>query len=488
MGNIPHRGLTLSGNGLSSGQPLFDKLVGLTVGKRVNPIDTESETIMPGIVILGSQWGDEGKGKVTDLLADDMDMVVRYQGGNNAGHTIVCGDDVLKLHLVPSGILYPHIVPVIGNGVVVNPKVLLEEMDDLTARGIDVGRLRLSSAAHIILPCHERLDGLAEERRGGARLGTTNRGIGPAYADKASRLGLRMQDMVDPQLFREKLGNVLALKNTLITKVYGGEPLPPDEVIDTYMGYADRLRGLVTNTPLLIKTALREGENVLFEGAQGTMLDLDHGTYPYVTSSSSTAGGACTGSGIGPFDLNEVIGVTKAYVTRVGLGPFPTEQDNPIGEAMQEVGQEFGTTTGRRRRCGWFDSVIMRYAVRVNSMTSIAITKLDVLSQFSTLQVCTGYRCGDEVLSELPVDLVSFGACEPIYTELPGWQSDIGGATKFDELPAAAREYLDFIQREAGIPIRLISVGPERNQTILLDGAGRSLGKSKLVYRDDLPI
>jgi len=468
--------------------PLFDKLVGLTIGKRNNPTDVESEILMPGIVILGSQWGDEGKGKVTDLLADDMDMVVRYQGGNNAGHTIVCDQDVLKLHLVPSGILYPHIVPVIGNGVVVNPKVLLEEMDDLTARGIDVSRLRLSSAAHIVLPCHEVLDRLAEEQRGGGRLGTTNRGIGPAYADKASRLGLRLQDMVDPELFTEKMKTALALKNTLITKVYGGEPLDPAEVISTYAGYAERLRDLVTDTPLLIKRALRDGENVLFEGAQGTMLDLDHGTYPYVTSSSSTAGGACTGSGVGPFDLNEVIGVTKAYVTRVGLGPFPTEQDNPIGEAMQEVGQEFGTTTGRRRRCGWFDMVVMRYAVRVNSMTSIAITKLDVLSQFESLKVCTGYRCGDRILDEVPVDLASFGACEPIYQELPGWGSDIGGATSFNELPIQARNYLEFIQREAGIPLRLISVGPERNQTILQDGAGRRLKKGKLIYRDDLPM
>ncbi len=443
---------------------------------------------MPGIVVIGSQWGDEGKGKVTDLLADDMDMVVRYQGGNNAGHTIVCGDDVLKLHLVPSGILYPHIVPVIGNGVVVNPKVLLEEMDDLTARGIDVSRLRLSSAAHIILPCHEALDRLAEEQRGGAKLGTTHRGIGPAYADKASRLGLRMQDMTDPAMFEEKLRNVLNLKNTLITRVYDGEALPVDEIVSTYAGYAERLRGLVTDTPLLIKRALAEGENVLFEGAQGTMLDLDHGTYPYVTSSSSTAGGACTGSGIGPFDLHEIIGVTKAYVTRVGLGPFPTEQDNPVGEAMQQVGQEFGTTTGRRRRCGWFDMVVMRYAVRVNSMTSLAITKLDVLSQFETLKVCTGYRCGDRVLDEVPVDLARFGACEPIYEELPGWNADIGGASTLSELPAPARDYLDFIQREAGIPIRLVSVGPERNQTILLDGAGRQLKKSNLIYRDDLPI
>ncbi len=443
---------------------------------------------MPGIVVIGSQWGDEGKGKVTDLLADDMDMVVRYQGGNNAGHTIVCGEDVLKLHLVPSGILYPHIVPVIGNGVVVNPKVLLEEMDDLTARGIDVSRLRLSSAAHIVLPCHEALDGLAEEQRGGAKLGTTHRGIGPAYADKASRLGLRLQDMVDPDLFVERLRTVLTFKNTLITQVYGGEPLDQDGIISTYSGYAARLRNLVTDTPLLIKRALAGGENVLFEGAQGTMLDLDHGTYPYVTSSSSTAGGACTGSGIGPFDLNEIIGVTKAYVTRVGLGPFPTEQDNPTGEAMQDVGQEFGTTTGRRRRCGWFDMVVMRYAVRVNSMTSIAITKLDVLSQFESLQVCTGYRCGDLVLDEIPVDLAHFGACEPTYEELPGWCSDIGSVSSFDELPVEARNYLEFIQREAGIPIRLISVGPERNQTILLDGAGRRLKKSKLVYRDDLPI
>jgi adenylosuccinate synthase len=442
---------------------------------------------MPGIVVVGSQWGDEGKGKVTDLLADEMDMVVRYQGGNNAGHTIVCGEDVLKLHLVPSGILYPHIVPVIGNGVVINPQVLLEEMDDLAGRGIDVSRLRISGSAHVILPCHEALDRLSEEQRGGAKLGTTHRGIGPAYADKALRQGVRMQDMLDTTQFREKLTRLISFKSRMMTQVYGADPLDLDEIIPRYVGYAERLKPYVTDTALLVKQALREGESVLLEGAQGTMLDLDHGTYPYVTSSSPTAGGACMGSGIGPFDLSDIIGVTKAYVTRVGLGPFPTEQENEVGEAMQQVGQEFGTTTGRKRRCGWFDMVILRYAVRVNSMTSIAITKLDVLSQFDELQACTAYACGGETVTEVPTDQSRFASCTPVYQTFPGWKSDIGEVTSWEELPMEARDYMEFIQREAGIPIRLISVGPERNQTILM-GEGRRLGKSKLIYRDDLPI
>ncbi|MHB8780824.1 MAG: adenylosuccinate synthase [Candidatus Geothermincolia bacterium] len=442
---------------------------------------------MPGIVIIGSQWGDEGKGKVTDLLADEMDMVVRYQGGNNAGHTIVCGEDVLKLHLVPSGILYPHITPVIGNGVVVNPKVLLEEMEDLEGRGIDTSRLRISSSAHVILPCHETLDRLSEEQHGGTKLGTTHRGIGPAYADKALRQGIRMQDMLDISMFREKLTKLISFKSRAMTAVYGADPLALDDIVPRYIEYAEKLKPYITDTSLLVKRAISEGENVLLEGAQGTMLDLDHGTYPYVTSSSPTAGGACTGSGIGPFDLSDIIGVTKAYVTRVGLGPFPTEQENEVGEAMQQVGQEFGTTTGRKRRCGWFDLVVLRYSVRVNSMTAIAMTKLDVLSQFDTLQICTGYRCGREVIDEVPADQNRFAACEPVYQELPGWKSDIGGATTWEELPDAARDYLEFIQREAGIPIRIISVGPERTQTILF-GEGRKLGRSKLIYRDDLPI
>ncbi|MGQ9476515.1 MAG: adenylosuccinate synthase [Actinomycetota bacterium] len=443
---------------------------------------------MPGIVVVGTQWGDEGKGKVIDLLSDEMHMVVRFHGGNNAGHTIVYDGETLKLHLVPSGILYPHIFPVIGNGVIVNPAVLLEEMEKLSSMGLDTGRLRISYNAHVILPYHEVLDGLLEEGRGSASLGTTRRGIGPTYADKAARVGLRMQDMLDPQAFGEKVRRAVEERNRLLALVYGAEPLDAGDIAARYAGYARRLRPLLTDTSLLVKEALREGKNVLFEGAQGLMLDLDHGTYPYVTSSNTVAGAVCAGAGIGPRDIDEIIGVTKAYVTRVGAGPFPTEQDNEIGEVMQEVGREFGTTTGRKRRCGWFDLVILRYAARLNTFTSLALTKLDVLSQFDTLKICVAYRRGGELIQDFPPLFEVFSDCEPVYEELPGWRRDISGVTRLEDLPVEARDYLQFIQERSGVPIKLVSVGPERQQSIFLEGGEEPLRQGRFLFYDDLPL
>jgi adenylosuccinate synthase len=443
---------------------------------------------MPGIAVVGTQWGDEGKGKVIDLLSDEMQVVVRFQGGNNAGHTIMCDGRTLKLHLIPSGILYPHIVPAIGNGVVINPAVLIEEMDELSAMDIDVDRLRISYNAHVILPFHENLDGLQDDSRGARSLGTTRRGIGPTYADKSSRTGIRMQDMLDPAAFRARVRDAVQEKNRLFKCYYDAEPLDGEEIASRYEGYAERLRSCLADTSVLVKKALRDGRNVLFEGAQGLMLDLDHGTYPFVTSSNTVAGAVCTGAGVGPKDIDEIIGVTKAYVTRVGAGPFPTEQDNDTGRAMQEVGKEFGTTTGRKRRCGWFDLVILGYAVRLNTLTALAVTKLDVLSQFDTLKVCVAYRLGDRIIEDFPQVCEDFASCEPVYEELPGWKRDIAEARKLEDLPTEARDYLDFISQRAGVPIKLISVGPERHQTILLDGGEEPLRQGRLLFYDDFPL
>ncbi len=442
---------------------------------------------MPGIIVVGTQWGDEGKGKVIDLLSDKMQVVVRFQGGNNAGHTIVCDGETLKLHLIPSGILYPHIVPVIGNGVVVNPAVLIQEMDNLAAIGVDAERLRISYNAHVILPFHENLDGMQDDGRGAASIGTTRRGIGPTYADKAARCGVRMQDMLDPEAFRARVREAVEEKNHLFKCCYDAAALDAESVSATYADYAERLRPCLADTPMLIKRALREGKSVLFEGAQGLMLDLDHGTYPFVTSSNTVAGAACTGAGVGPRDIDEVLGVTKAYVTRVGAGPFPTEQDNEAGRGMREVGMEYGTTTGRSRRCGWFDLVLLRYAVRMNTLSGLALTKLDVLSQFDTLPVCVAYRLGGEVIEEFPQVGRDFAACEPVYVELPGWQRDISGARRLEDLPLQARDYLDFISGKAGVPVSLVSVGPERHQTILLDGCEEPLRQGRLLFQDDFP-
>jgi len=423
---------------------------------------------MPGFVLVGTQWGDEGKGKITDLLADKMHMVVRYNGGDNAGHTVVPGNKEFRFHLLPSGVLYSHITVVIANGVVVNPRVLIEEMDGLERAGFSAGKLRVSCNAHVIMPYHLLLDGAYELQLGKSKIGTTRKGIGPAYSDKAARIGIRAQDLLDMKIFRTKLKEALQVKNAIMESLYNLKPLDFDEVVAEYSEYAKRLKEHIVDTSFLIHNFLDEGKNVFFEGAQGTFLDIDHGTYPFVTSSSPIAGGACTGAGVGPKHLQHVMGVVKAYVTRVGSGPFPTEQDNEIGETMRGIGKEFGTTTGRPRRCGWFDAVLLRYAVRINGLTSMIITKLDVLSQFESIKICTGYRYEGQIFEQFPPHQTIFHKCEPVYEELPGWQGDISDVTKYEDLPEAAKRYVDRIQELAQVPIGMISVGPKRDQTILI--------------------
>ncbi|MCZ7531894.1 MAG: adenylosuccinate synthase [Acidimicrobiia bacterium] len=421
---------------------------------------------MPASVIVGTQWGDEGKGKITDLLSEKADMVVRFQGGNNAGHTIVVGDDKFALSLIPSGVLYPTVTPVIGNGCVVDPKVMLEEMDTLTRRGIDPSRVLLSGNAHLIMPYHRKLDAVIERYLGDAMIGTTKRGIGPAYMDKYSRFGIRVQDLFDPKIFREKLDVALKDKNKQLVKVYNQLPLDVDDIYNEYMGYAERLATHITDTSLVVWQAVRDGKNVLFEGAQGTLLDIDHGTYPFVTSSNPTAGGASVGSGIGPREIDHVIGVVKAYISRVGTGPFPTELDDEIGDRLIDIGGEYGTVTGRKRRCGWLDTVALRYAVRVNGLTEIALTKLDVLSHFDTIKIATAYRSGDEIFTEMPRQQRVLYTCTPQYEEHPGWNDDISQMTSFDQLPAAARSYVERIEEIAGVPIATVGVGPSRAATL----------------------
>ena len=421
---------------------------------------------MPATVIVGAQWGDEGKGKVTDILAREMDMIVRYQGGNNAGHTVVAGDVKLALHLVPSGILRPNVTPVIGDGVVVDPAVLLEEMDALTAQDISCERMLVSGNAHLIMPYHLELDKVTERFLGRAKLGTTRRGIGPAYADKAARIGLRVQDLLDMKIFAAKLEVALKEKNAILSKVYNRLPLDPKRIIAEYETYARRLSPFISDTSLQVWRALRDGKRVLFEGAQGTLLDVDHGTYPFVTSSNPIAGGASTGGGVGPREISRVIGIAKAYVTRVGSGPFPSEDLGADGERIGERGQEFGTTTGRKRRCGWLDAVLLRYAARLNSLSDLFITKLDVLSGFETIKLCVAYRYQGETYEEFPPHQTIFHKCEPVYEELPGWQGDISGARSFDELPAEARDYVRRVEEVSGVPVTLVSVGPARDQTV----------------------
>lgn len=424
---------------------------------------------MPAIVIVGTQWGDEGKGKATDLLADDVQYVVRYQGGNNAGHTIIVGDRTLKLHLVPSGVMYPHVTPVIGDGVVIDPGVLLEELDGLVEQGLDVSRLKISGNAHLIMPYHREIDAITERHLGRQKLGTTKRGIGPCYADKADRVGLRVQDLYDMKIFREKLDAVLQRKNALLTRVYNRMPMKAAEIETEYAVYAERLQPYIADTVALLHEGLERGENLLLEGAQGTLLDLDHGTYPFVTSSNPVAGGAMTGAGLGPKHITDVIGITKAYVTRVGSGPFPTELFDAVGERMTEVGREYGTTTGRRRRVGWFDAVLARYAGRVNGLTSHFLTKLDVLSDFDTLKVCRAYRYQDEEFEHFPPHQTAFHHAEPVYEELPGWTEDITGITRFADLPKNAQAYVERLEELCATPIRWVSVGPERDQTLERD-------------------
>ncbi len=423
---------------------------------------------MPASIVLGTQWGDEGKGKAVDYLADRMDFVVRYQGGNNAGHTVVAQGQVLRLHLVPSGILYPHITSVIADGLVVDPRVLLEEMDTLVGLGIDVSRLVVSNNAHLIMPYHLELEKVTERFLGKNALGTTKRGIGPAYGDKAARIGLRVQDLFDPKIFREKLDVVLKEKNLVLTKVYNRLPLAAERIVEDYLGYAERLRPHVADTSKLLHDGLRAGKNVLLEGAQGTLLDLDKGTYPFVTSSNPVAGYALASAGIGPKDVDRVIGITKAYVTRVGAGPFPTEDLGPGGARLGERGREFGTTTGRKRRCGWFDAVVLRYAARVNGLTELFVTKLDVLSGFPTVRVCTAYRADGETFEDFPPHQSLFHRAEPVFEEREGWDDELGDARSFGELPGAARKYVERLQDLVGVPVSVVSVGPAREQSLPL--------------------
>jgi adenylosuccinate synthase len=425
---------------------------------------------VPATVVVGTQWGDEGKGKFTDLVAKDMHLVVRYQGGHNAGHTIVVDGESFALQLVPSGILYDHITPVIGNGVVVDPRVLLAELDVLAGKGVDTSRLKISGNAHLILPYHQELDKLTERRLGKNKVGTTKRGIGPAYADKASRVGLRVQDLLDPKIFREKLDGVLKEKNAILAKVFNQLPLDADEIADVYLGEcAPRLEPMITDSVNLVHDALESGQEVLLEGAQATFLDLDHGTYPFVTSSNPVAGGACTGAGIGPRYIDRVIGIAKAYVTRVGAGPFPTELFDEIGEHLVDVGHEYGTNTGRRRRTGWFDAVMLRHAVRLNSLSELAITKLDVLDTLDTVKVCVAYDVDGERVTHLPYHQSVLHKAQPVYEELPGWKTDLTAMTRRDELPKEALDYVAFLAEQVGVPISLVGVGPGRDQFLRFD-------------------
>jgi adenylosuccinate synthase len=428
---------------------------------------------MPATVICGLQWGDEGKGKATDLLASGVSAVVRYQGGDNAGHTVVVGDEVFKLHLVPSGVLHKHITPIIGPGVVVNPRTLLTELDQLRGRGIATDKLRVSSAAHVIMPYHVALDAAREgaAASAGGGIGTTRRGIGPAYGDRAWRTGIRMGDLLEPDLLRERLAAALTEKNALLA-TYGADAFALDGLLREALDWGGQLAWAITDTTALVQHALAAGEHVLFEGAQGTLLDLDHGTYPYVTSSNPIAGGACTGGGIGPLQVDQVLGILKAYSTRVGSGPLPTELHDAVGDHLTEVGREYGTTTGRRRRSGWLDFVPLRYAVQVNSVSTIMLNKLDILSGLAELKVCTGYRVDGRLVDEWPLNVAQLERAEPVYESFPGWTEDISGCRSVDELPAAARRYVAAIEERAGAPINVISVGPERTQTLSVD-AGR---------------
>ena len=425
---------------------------------------------MPATVVVGTQWGDEGKGKFTDLVAKEMHLVVRYQGGHNAGHTIVVDDESFALQLVPSGILYDHITPVIGNGVVVDPRVLLSELDVLARKGVDTSRLRVSGNAHLILPYHQEIDKLTERRLGRNKVGTTKRGIGPAYADKAARVGLRVQDLLDPKIFREKLEVVLKEKNAILAKVFNQLPLDGDEIAAQYLDEcAPRMAPMITDTVNLVHDALDAGQHVLLEGAQATFLDLDHGTYPFVTSSNPVAGGACTGAGVGPRHIDRVIGIAKAYVTRVGAGPFPTELFDDVGDHLVDVGHEYGTNTGRRRRTGWFDAVMLRHAVRLNSLSELALTKLDVLDALTELKVCVAYELDGQRLEHLPYHQSVLHKAVPIYEELPGWNTDLTGVTRRDELPPEALEYVSFLAEQVGVPISLVGVGPGRDQFLHFD-------------------
>jgi adenylosuccinate synthase len=424
---------------------------------------------MPGAVIVGAQWGDEGKGKATDLLGSRVDYVVKFNGGNNAGHTVVIGAEKYALHLLPSGILTPGCTPVIGNGVVIDLRVLFEEIEGLAARGVDTADLLVSNAAHVIAPYARTLDNVTERFLGSRKIGTTGRGIGPAYADKINRVGIRVGDLFDEQVLRDKIEGALVTKNHLLVKVYNRRAITVDEVADELLSYRDRLAPHVTDTSLVLNEALDRGETVLFEGGQATMLDVDHGTYPFVTSSNATAGGACTGSGVGPTRIDSVIGIAKAYTTRVGEGPMPTELLDADGDRLRTVGHEFGTTTGRPRRCGWYDSVVTRYATRVNGLTDIVLTKLDVLTGIERIPVCVAYDVDGVRHQDLPLDQAAFAAASPVYETLPGWSEDISGARSLADLPVAARDYVAAVEQYSGCRISTIGVGPGRDEIIQIN-------------------
>jgi adenylosuccinate synthase len=424
---------------------------------------------MASVIVLGTQWGDEGKGKIVDFLAEQADVVVRYQGGNNAGHTVVVGEQEYKLHLIPSGILYSHKTCVIGNGVVVDPQVLLKELSYLEARGIDTSSLRISNRAHVIMPYHRLLDEMEEEKRGKNKIGTTKRGIGPCYMDKDARQGIRIVDLMDAEEFSEKLAQNLEAKNLLLKNVYEVKGFDFETVKKEYLGYAEHLRKYVVDTSMVINDAIKTGQNVLFEGAQATLLDIDHGTYPYVTSSNPTAGGACVGAGVGPTSINKVIGVVKAYTTRVGEGPFPTELHNEIGELIRTKGHEFGTTTGRPRRCGWLDLAVIKYAAAVSGIHGFALTRLDILTGLEKLKICIGYKYKGTALHEFPASLKVLAQCEPIYEEMAGWTEDITTVRKYEDFPLNARRYVERIVEITGVKMSIVSIGPKRDQTIFLD-------------------
>jgi adenylosuccinate synthase len=419
--------------------------------------------------VIGAQWGDEGKGKITDLLSKSANIVVRYQGGVNAGHTIVVQDRTFKLHLIPSGILYPDTECIIGCGTVIDPQVLIEELDQLEKFNISTRNLLISETAHITMPYHRLIDEASEERRGKHKIGTTGRGIGPTYADKSERTGIRVLDLMDPEGLRNQLQWTINYKNVILEKLYNLPPLDPEQVIDQYLEYADRLRPHVVDTSLKIYEAIQRRRNILFEGAQGTLLDLDHGTYPYVTSSNPVAGGACVGTGVGPTMIDRVIGVAKAYTTRVGEGPFPTELDGEVGELLSDRGAEFGTTTGRKRRCGWFDAVIGRYAVRINGIDSLAITKLDVLDELEEIKVCVAYEIEGQRCEDFPSSARRFARCRPIYKTLPGWQQPTTHCRSLEDLPRQALDYLKFLAELMEVPIAIVSLGANRDQTIIVE-------------------
>lgn len=423
---------------------------------------------MATAMVLGTQWGDEGKGKIVDYLAQKADVVIRSQGGNNAGHTVVVDDKAFALRLLPSGILFSDKTCIIGSGVVVNPEVLLQELDGMKEKGVKVSKLEISTRAHVIMPYHIRIDEEDEKLKGDAKIGTTKNGIGPCYADKINRVGIRIGDLMDKDIFAKKLRVNLKLKNRLFETYYGCQGFDFDTIYQEYLGYAERIRPYVKDTNYSANVYVNEGKKVLFEGAQATMLDIDHGTYPFCTSSNPTAGGACTGSGVGPRRMENIVGVVKAYTTRVGAGPFPAEQNNEVGEYLRNTGHEFGTVTGRPRRCGWLDTAVVKYAAMLNSLDYLAITRLDILDNLDTIKICTGYRYNGQLLPEYPASLEVLEQVEPVYEDMPGWKTDISACKTYDELPEAARKYVERISELVGVPLGIVSVGPNRSQTIIL--------------------